>query len=449
MCGITGIINKNNNIILSLYESLTNIQHRGQESSGIVTYSFDNKIKISKEIGLVDKHIDKLNELQGYIGIGHVRYPTTGEKTNNEIQPFIKREKYEVSLVHNGNIVVDKDILSNLKLISSSDSEIILEIFIGELKKYSKLDIENGIINSIKKVRDICKGSYSLIIMIKDIGLIVFRDKYGIRPLVYEEDKDYIQIASETIGLINNNNYKNVKGGELIIINKDLNIKKIKIEEEFLKPCLFEYIYFARAESYINNILVYNFREKVGEKVISMIPEDIISNIDCIVPIPLTSIISATIIADKIKKPVKHAIVKNRYTHRTFINRDKEIMRGIKKIKIIKELIKDKNILLVDDSIVRGNTSQYIINMLKKIGVNKIYFVSCSPPIRYPNIYGIALPTTNDLIAYNKTEEMIEKELGVDKLYYLSLENIKRVLIKLNPKLENFEDSVFTGKYLS
>lgn len=476
MCGITGIISNEENIINELYESLFNLQHRGQNSSGFITYS--NKLKTtnkSKKFGLVDAHLSELPNLQGNMGIAHNRYPTSGETTKKEIQPFFISKPYGISLVHNGNLtnkeyltqyLIDNNIYIHLNnnnnfinnIDSSSDSEIILNLFYLYIEKdFNKLTDEI-IVNAIRKIYNMCTGSFSVLLMINGYGLIAFRDINGVRPLVYTEinknNKKYFQFASETIAL-ENDYYNNVNNGMIIIINKNLHINKYKYNPYIgpidnaknLKPCLFEYIYFARPESYINDILVYNFREKVGQKVIEIIDKNIIEEIDIVVPVPQTSLISATALANKLNKPIKHAIIKNRYTHRTFINKGEEIINNIKKIKVIKELVKNKTILVVDDSIVRGNTSKYIIEELRKSGVYKIYFVSCCPPIKNPNIYGIAIHTCKELIANNKSIDEIQKLLNVDKLFYLPFDMMLRILNKLNPNIQQYEDSVFTGNY--
>lgn len=477
MCGITGIISKTDNnieedIIAELYEILFNLQHRGQNSSGFITFS--NKLKTtnkSRKFGLVDSHLSILSELKGNMGIAHNRYPTSGNTSKKEIQPFFISKPYGISLVHNGNLT-NKETLNNflvnnniyinsnydIERSNNSDSEIILNLFYLFIEKdFNKLTDEI-IVNAIRKIYDMCTGSFSVLIMINDYGLIAFRDSYGIRPLVYceinENNKKSIQFASETIAL-GTDDYKNINNGMIIIVNKNLDINKYKYNQFIgpinnaimLKPCLFEYIYFARPETYINDILVYNFREKIGEKVTEIINKNILEEIDMIVPVPQTSLISATALANKLKKPIKHAIIKNRYTHRTFINKDDQIIKNIKKIKIIKELVENKTILIVDDSIVRGNTSKYIIEELRKSGVQKIYFVSCCPPIRNPNIYGIAIPTYTELIAHEKSIEEIRLTLNVDKLFYLPFNMMIDTLNELNPNIKQYEDSVFTGKY--
>lgn len=457
MCGIGAVAHKSDNISCILYEILFNLQHRGQDSSGLVTYDFKTKMTHElKEFGLVDKHIKQLSELSGTMGIGHVRYPTQGLITKNEIQPFYITDFDGISLAHNGNLTNLDELkrffkLSDISFVSTSDSEIMLKLFAYYLKQQitdiNKLTNEI-IFSVVKKIYDVCKGSYSIVIMINNYGLVAFRDIHGIRPLVYCTQKDYISIASETTAFPNNNNYNNVKNGEVMVI-KDMNIETKHIYNSQLIPCLFEYIYFARPESYINDILVYEFREKLVDKLVSQFSDSIMETIDCVVPVPETGIISAISIAEKIKKPLKHAIIKNRYTHRTFINPDKNtIVKNIKKIKVIKKLVEGKNLLIIDDSIVRGNTCKFILNELRKCGAKKIFLVSCCPPIRNPNIYGVAIPSHEELIAYNKTEKQVEIELNVDKLFYLDLDSLCKTLSELNPNLKYFETSVFTGNYI-
>ena len=453
MCGITGIMSVCNNITSDLYKSLFNLQHRGQESSGFILFSCDNKkTHKSKKFGLIDSHLNDIQKFEGNMGLGHVRYPTGGLTTRKEIQPFSILKPYGISLVHNGNIINKielEDFLhkNNIFLNSTSDSEIILNLFYYFIEKNFNKLTNDSIISSLQNVYALCKGSFSVIIMISDYGLIFFRDKHGIRPLVYSIENSCITVSSESTAL-HSKNYYNVKNGEVCIVDKDLNLNKFKLFNYPLRPCIFEYIYFANAESYINDILVYDFREKVGETILKSIKKQDIDDIDIIVPIPMTSIISATTIANKLNKPLKHAVLKNRYTHRTFINKDNDILENIRKIKIVSKLVENKNILLVDDSIVRGNTIKYIIEELKKTKVNKIYFASCSPPVKFPNRYGIAIPTKEELIANENSVDEIKNLLKLDGLYYLSLNSVLSILNNLNKNIICFEDSSFSGVYI-
>lgn len=460
MCGIGAVIHNNENINNLLYEMLFNLQHRGQDSSGFIVHNSSNKKTYKcREFGLLENNLYKISKFKGNIGIGHVRYPTYGNITKDEIQPFYEEVFGGISLSHNGNITNCNEIIdilnkNHINYTSTSDSQLILKLFILFLQRYIQdiNDITNDIVyNVVEEIYNNCRGSYSIIIMINNFGIITFRDIYGIRPLVYSRENDYVAIASETIGFINDSNYTNVKNGEVVIIKDANSIYKKQIYNYSLTPCLFEYIYLARPESYINDILVYEYREKIAEQIVNMINKNIdVKEIDYIIPVPQTGIISGLKIGEIMNKPIKYAIVKNRYTHRTFINGNKSnIIKGIKKIKIIKKFVENKNILVIDDSIVRGNTSKYIVDELKKNNAGKIFFVSCSPPIRHPNKYGIAIPTYSELIAFNKTEKNIEDYLGVNKIIYFTLDLLCETLTSLNSNITNFEKSVFTGNYIA
>ena len=457
MCGISGIIDISKNIVDDLYKSLFYLQHRGQQSSGFIFFSTKTKKTFkSKKMGLINEHIEELKNFHGNMGISHVRYPTNGSNSRKEIQPFSILKPYGISLVHNGNIINREEIVTFLNdkkiyVNSTSDSELILNVFYYYIEKDFNFLTNEKIITSVKKIYELFKGSFSVIIMLNDYGLIGFRDKYGIRPLAYSKTNTSLSIASETNAFYNHSHFEDIKNGELVIAsfeNFKIEISNHQLQHENLTPCIFEYIYFANPESYINNILVYSFREKLGEKVVQLLDEETRNSIDIIVPIPMTSIISAASIARILNKPLKHAVVKNRYTHRTFINEGDDILKNISKIKVIHALIKNKTVLIVDDSIVRGNTCYHIINELRKGNPKRLLFVSCSPPIRHPNYYGISIPTYDELIAHNKEVDEIEKELDIDKLFYLSLDCIKEVLNDLNSNVNAFEDSSFTGNYL-
>ena len=459
MCGIGAIIHKTMNINNLLYEIIFNLQHRGQECCGFISYDKNTNTTYEiKEFGLVDKNINNISKIKGNIGIGHVRYPTQGEITKNEIQPLYSDIFDGISLVHNGNLtncneLNDFCMTNKIELITTSDSEIILKIFIYFLKKHisNLYELTPEIIkNIIKNIYDTCKGSYSIIILINNYGFIIFRDVYGIKPLVYHVENDNIVIASETCSLPSIN-YKNVNNGDVVII-QDFNIIIQNIYNYPLTPCLFEYIYFAQPESYINDILVYEYRERIAKELVKIIKNKgyNLENIDCIIPVPQTGIITANRIAEHLKLPLKSAIIKNRYTHRTFINKNnEEIVKNIKKIKIINKLVNNKNIIVIDDSIVRGNTCKYIINELKKNNVKNIIFISCCPPIKYPNKYGINIPTFNELIAYKNCELAIQEKLELDGLHFLELESLCKIITELNPKIKNYETSVFTGDYIA
>lgn len=454
MCGISAVISCSENIVNVLYDSMFNLQHRGQESSGIYLYCKQkNQIFKSNLPGLVEKQLIKLENKTACMGIGHLRYPTSGSKTMKEIQPFSIILPYDISLVHNGNISNQKYIFDFLKengvcCETTSDSELILKLFYFFMENDFNKITHDSIFSSVHKIYELCKGSFSVIIMIKKYGIIAFRDPYGIKPLSYCDGDPFI-FASETVG-IEKDNHRDLLNGEIIIIDSDLNkVNCLKYHNyNNLKPCLFEYIYFSRQESYINGVLVYDFREKAGIKMSSLIDPTILKSIDFVIPIPYTSVVSACSLANACNKEIKYPVMKNRYTHRTFINHGENIIKNIKKIKVIKKIVQGKNVLVVDDSIVRGNTSKFIVDELRAAGANQVHFVSCSPPIRFPNIYGIAIPTSSELIAHDKSIEEIRSTLNVDSLHYLPLNEMCNILRESNSKLTDFETSVFTGNYL-
>lgn len=455
MCGIVGKMNKQRSITEELFKSLFHIQHRGQQSSGFAVFSSSSKKTLkTKEFGLIDTHLKDLERFRGNMGVGHVRYPTSGENTRSEIQPFTIAKPFGISLVHNGNITnsayVSEFLHSKYEYPKgSSDSELLLHLFYFYIDK----DIQNmsrgSIVQAVQKIYSMCTGSFSVIIMIHDYGMVCFRDKYGIRPLVYYENGESVTIASETVSLSSNKGYQNVRNGEIVIFTKDMQKYNERVFFSPLKPCLFEYIYFASAESYINDILVYEFRERVGKEILKIMDKEVTDTIDVVVPVPMTSIVSATSLSSHLGKPLQHAIVKNRYTHRTFIQEGSEIVKHIQKINIIDKLVENKHILVVDDSIVRGNTCRHIISELRKANVKSITFACCCPPIRYPNIYGINIPCYDELIAFRRSIEEIQEELDIDKLYYLPLENIRSIMNDLNPSIQDFEHSCFTGEYIT
>ena len=485
MCGITGIISKkgiNNELNTNFYESLLNIQHRGQDACGYVL-NYQHDINIFKGNGLVKNIIDfnKLSNIDTEIAIGHTRYPTTDNKSIDENQPFNLKTKYglNISIVHNGNLYDYQHIKFNLKndgyiFTSKSDSEAMLYYICYIIDKYlmeegidinSKffldfLDLgsydnifDNIIIKTIKNVINTFKGSYSVLLLINNYGLICFRDKYGIRPLCYGSNDKNILVSSESISL-DVLNYKNITDVNKIMIFKKDN-KIIEQEYDFnLTPCIFEYIYLARPETTINGISVYQARINMGLYLANNLKKNLaneLKDINAIIPVPDSSLISSTKLTEELGIPLKFGIIKNRYIDRTFIMKNqKERKNNIKrKLFIVQQEVYNKNIIVVDDSIVRGNTSKHIISELRLHGAKKIYFVSCSPQIRYKNLYGIDLPKEEDLIAYNRNDDEIAKELDADKVIYLDIEDLKNSLLSINPNINNFELSVFNGKYIS
>ena len=458
MCGIIGIISNKENFY-DLYEGLYHLQHRGQDSFGISYLDHMNKIQTIK----YNKMLSNINiqETPNFkLGIGHVRYPTSGDITINECQPFtLKNKYYDISIVHNGQIIItdkllsffkDKDIKIDKNI--TSDSIYLLYLLSYYLNQYEILNNDN-LINIVSEIQNLLEGSYNCLCIINNNSLICFKDKNSIRPLVYGKcngarDDNYM-ISSESVSLTS-------LGYEIIsdIYGKDLlyydgiKLNILPLPGEYInKPCLFEWVYLAREESILYNVNVYEARLKMGKflanKIIDKLGEDI-KNIDSIIPIPDTSKPVALSISNVLNIPYYEAITKNRYINRTFImnTQDKRQKNIKRKLNIVKHLVENKDILIVDDSIVRGNTIKHIINLLKENNVGKIYVVSCSPPIINKNIYGIDIPDKKDLLLYNKSIEDLEKELNV-KFIFQNLDDLKSSINIYNPELKIFEDSIF------
>ena len=470
MCGIIGVVSDGKEpISYLLINGLNIIQHRGQDSTGI--YTLDKGIFHShKGIGLVNDvyNKDNIKHLSGNMGIGHVRYATDGNISLEEAQPLYTNSPYGISLTHNGKLTnvaeLIKILIQNKRHINTnSDSEILLNIFALELDKMNHDDIKQSIFESIKNVMLICKGSFSVILLINGIGMVVFRDSYGIRPIIYGikkndniEKPNYL-FASES-AVLDNANYSlvcDLKPGECIYINTKHDIfSKILIQDRISPQiCLFEYIYFARDDSIIDGISVHNARINMGEELVYKIKSnysEILNDLHAVMPVPETSRASALHIANILGKPYRDGFIKNAYSTRTLIMPNQTIRKKSLRLKLntIKGEFFGRNILIVDDSIVRGNTSIQLVQMAKEAGVKKIYFGSLAPPIKYCNLYGIDLQNESDLIAHNKNENEIAEILGVDKVIFNDLENIINCCKLLNPKIEKFETSCFDNIYL-
>ncbi len=468
MCGIFGVFfkNENSNAYLNILNGLTVLQHRGQDSVGICTNK-NNKFFFRKNNGKINDVFNKdySDLLKGNIGIGHVRYSTISSLNVDLCQPLYTNFPFGLALCHNGNITNTKEISDfiikeNIHFNTDSDSELLLHLFSIFLNKL-KVDTIN--FNILCKVIDelykLVKGSYSIILIINGHGILSFKDPYGIRPLCFGKSKDecdYI-IASESIA-IKYNEFKlerEINGGECIFIDKRGNFFSQQIiPNPELRPCLFEYIYFSRPDSIINGILVYQSRKKMGEILANKIKssyKEILNEIDVVMPIPETARISALKVSHILNKSYCEGFIKNNYIGRTFIMPTQiERKQNIKmKLNTIDQKFLNKNILIVDDSIVRGNTSYEIIKMAREAGSKKIYFASIAPPICFPNFYGISIPTSEELIAYKNNKEEIANKIGADLVIYNDLREVVKVCSKLsNNNIENFETSCFDGNYI-
>ena len=466
MCGVVGLVSKNE-VSPSLYEALTVIQHRGQDAAGISTLE-EGRLHTRKQIGLVrdvfrEKHID---ELKGQIGIGHVRYPTAGGASREYSQPLYVNSPYGISISHNGNLVNTEELAKELykvnyrHLNTSSDSEVILNVFAHELQKAGSFNPSpEQIFTAVEKTHLRLKGAYSVLFMISGVGLVAIRDPKGIRPLILgKKDNDLIgsdyMIASESPALsaLEFEIEGDLKPGEAVFITPEGELhRKVCHNKPSNNPCIFEYVYLARPDAVIDGISVMRSRlrmgQKLGKKILETYPNH---DIDAVIPIPESSTSSAIEVAKTLNVNYREGFVKNRYIGRTFIMPKQELRKKSvrRKLNPIPFEFKDKNVLLVDDSIVRGTTSREIVEMARSVGAKKVYFASAAPPIRFQNVYGIDMAATAELIAHQRSEEQIAEFIGADWLIYQNLEDLIESAQVGNPEIEKFETSVFDGKYI-
>ncbi len=455
MCGVFGLIEKDSNEAgYRIYHALNMLQHRGQDAAGIVTY--DGMFHLKKGLGLVDKvfNIKNLSRLKGNMGVGHTRYPTIGGRTGEDAQPFFVNHPFGIGLAHNGNITNYDKLKEHLwkehyRLLNSTcDAEAILNILAEELFLTSRnngFSVEN-LFKAVKNTMKQLEGSYSVIAIIGGYGLLAFRDPMGIKPLVIgESDKGYA-VSSEScaFGVLSYRLLRDVNPGEVIFIDNHLNLHS----EQLIPPdphiCIFEYVYFARPDSIIDGIEVYNARIRLGMELAERIKK-IKEKIDYIIPVPDTSRPAAQGLSERTGIPLREGLMKHRYIGRTFIMPEQKSRVSSIRMKLnpVSSVIKDKNILLVDDSIVRGNTSKRIISLVRENKARKVYFASSSPPLRYPCVYGIDMATREDFIAKDKSEEEVKKEIKADGLFYQTIEG----LIKAIAPDREYCTACFTGKY--
>jgi amidophosphoribosyltransferase len=464
MCGIIGILAKTD-VASMLYEGLLVLQHRGQDAAGIVT--MDNKIfRMKKEKGLVQDVFTEsaMRLLTGHSGIGHVRYPTAGGDSSEEAQPFYVNSPFGLVLAHNGNLT-NADILQDTlfhedlrHINTTSDSEILLNVFAHELfQKANRGQLKpDTIFEAVSNVHRICHGAYAAVLLIAGHGLLAFRDPYGIRPLIYGERlPGEVIFASESVALdvLGFRHTRDLLPGEAIFVDLEGNIhQKVCSEATIHAPCMFEYVYFARPDSIIEGVSVYAARMAMGEKLAQKIQRDFAHlALDVIVPIPDTSRASALELSRCLNVPYREGLVKNRYIGRTFImpgqaKRQKSVRR---KLNPIASAFAGKNVLLVDDSIVRGNTSRQIVQLVREAGANEVYFASASPPVRFPNVYGIDMPSRKELLATDKSDAEIAEAIGADAVIYQDLPDLIESVRRFHPALSSFETSCFDGHYIT
>ena len=468
MCGIVGVISTApvNQLI---YDALLLLQHRGQDAAGIVTMQ-GTKCFMHKARGMVRDvfRTRNMRGLPGVVGLGQVRYPTAGNAYNEEeAQPFYVNAPFGIVLVHNGNLVNAHALKQELidvdrrHINTESDSEVLINVLAHEMEVAARdrAFSPEVVFEAVRAVHKRLRGSYAVIALIAGHGLLAFRDPFGIRPLCFGESTSAkgseIMVASESVALEGTGHrlVRDVAPGEAVFVDLDGRIHAEQCAEHpTLNPCMFEFVYLARPDSVMDGISVYQARLNLGEtlaqRLISTMPP---SQIDVVIPIPESSRPSAMQLAQKIGKPYREGFVKNRYVGRTFIMpgqgmRKKSVRQ---KLNAIAAEFKGRNVLLVDDSIVRGTTSKEIVQMAREAGARKVYMASAAPPVRFPNVYGIDMPTKTELIAHDRSAEEIREFIGADALIYQDVAAMKKVVTALNPRLDGFEASCFDGHYIT
>ena len=468
MCGIVGVISPEpvNQLI---YDALLLLQHRGQDAAGIVTMQ-GTKCFMHKARGMVRDvfRTRNMRALPGTVGLGQVRYPTAGNAySEEEAQPFYVNAPYGIVLVHNGNLTnagaLKQELfeLDRRHINTGSDTEVLINVLAHEIERFGRDQALTPavIFDAVAAVHQRLQGSYAVIALIAGHGLLAFRDPFGIRPLVFGRSQQgsgpEVVVASETVALEGTGHQveRDVAPGEAIFIDLQGQVHTRQCAQHpQLYPCMFEYVYLARPDSVIDGISVYQARLNLGEtlaqRLISTMPP---SEIDVVIPIPESSRPSAMQLAQKIGKPYREGFVKNRYVGRTFIMPGQAVRRRSvrQKLNAIAQEFRGRNVLLVDDSIVRGTTSKEIVQMAREAGARKVYMASAAPPVRYPNVYGIDMPTTEELIAHGRSIEQIREFIGADALIYQDVDAMKRVVHALNPRIDGFEASCFDGQYIA
>ncbi|HEY8570625.1 amidophosphoribosyltransferase [Microbulbifer sp.] len=466
MCGIVGIVGKSD-VNLQLYDALTMLQHRGQDAAGIVTCDGD-RLNQQKANGLVRdvfraRHMQRLT---GNFGIGHVRYPTAGSSGPALAQPFYVNSPYGIAMAHNGNLTNVKEVSEEIfqqdlrHINTDSDSEVLLNVFAHELHKLHKLQPKaEDIFTAMRAVHKRVRGGYACVAMIVGYGVVAFRDPNGIRPLVYgkretDQGTEYM-VASESVALdvLGYTLVRDVAPGECLYIELDGTLHSEQCAENpQLRPCIFEHVYFARPDSIMDGVSVHKARlrqgEHLAEKILRERPDH---DIDVVIPIPDSSRSAGQMVAHRLGVKFREGLVKNRYIGRTFImpgqkQRKKSVRQKLNPIELE---FRGKNVLLVDDSIVRGTTCKQIIQMARDAGANKVYFASAAPAVKYPNVYGIDMPSATELVAHDRTTEEVREEIGADWLIYQDLPDLIVSSGEGNTEIKQFENSVFDGEYIT
>ena len=463
MCGIVGVVS-NAPVNQLIYDALLLLQHRGQDAAGIAT-QLERKFFMHKAKGMVKDvfRTRNMRALPGNCGLGQVRYPTAGNAfSEEEAQPFYVNAPFGVVMAHNGNLTnadqLKREMIQNdhRHINTESDSEVLLNVLAHELAQASAHGAltQDAVFAAVRAVHQRIKGSYAVVAMIAGHGLLAFRDPYGIRPLCIGQGKDgTLMVASESVALEGTGHdfLRDVAPGEAVFIGLDgsMRVEQCAAHPQ-LYPCVFEFVYLARPDSTIDGISVYQARLNMGEtlaqRVVSMVP---VEEIDVVIPIPESSRPAATELAMHLGKPYREGFVKNRYVGRTFIMPGQGVRkRSVRqKLNAIVSEFKGRNVLLVDDSIVRGTTSKEIVQMARDAGANKVYMASAAPPVIYPNVYGIDMPTKGELVAHGRSLEEIRQIIGCDALIYQDVDAMKQAVGKLRADLDGFEASCFDGVY--
>lgn len=472
MCGVFGLV-AHEPVNQLLYDGLQMLQHRGQDAAGIATTQ-GNSFFMHKGKGMVREvfRTRNMRDLHGNAGIAHVRYPTAGNASSPaEAQPFYVSSPFGIVLAHNGNLTNTQELTESVcgqylrHINTHSDSEVLLNVLAHEIRSavtHSSTPHQltvNAIFKAVTQVQQRVRGAYGVVAMIAGYGMLAFRDPNGIRPLILgkleENGKTSYAIASESV-VFNSMGYhivRDIQPGEVVFISFDGELHTHQcIENALLRPCLFEYVYFARPDSVIDKVSVYQARADMGITLAEKVKKHLkLDEIDVIMPIPDTSRPCAMELARHLNKPYREGLIKNRYIGRTFImpgqaTRKKSVRQ---KLNPIPSEFADKNVLLVDDSIVRGTTSREIVDMVREAGAKKVFFASAAPEVRWPNVYGIDMPTREELIANGRTPEQIATEINADACIFQDLEDLEKVIIKLNPNIAGFDSSCFSGCYIT
>ncbi|MDK4564711.1 amidophosphoribosyltransferase [Kingella kingae] len=472
MCGVLGLV-AHQPVNQLLYDGLQMLQHRGQDAAGIVTTQ-NACFHMHKGKGMVREVFRTHNmlDLHGNAGIAHVRYPTAGNAGSSaEAQPFYVSSPFGIVLAHNGNLTNTAELHHDVytrylrHVNTQSDSEVLLNVFAHELRREVSNNanpiqlLPDNIFNAIERVHERVRGAYGVVAMIAGYGMVAFRDPNGIRPLVLgkreEGGKTAWAVSSESVvfGGLAYQLERDIAPGEALFIDFAGNLHSRQCAKQpHLKPCLFEYVYFARPDSVVDGVPVYQARADMGITLADKVKQHIdVNEIDVVMPIPDTSRSSALELAARLGKPYREGLIKNRYIGRTFImpgqaTRKKSVRQ---KLNPIASEFAGKNVLLVDDSIVRGTTSREIVDMVREAGAKKVFFASAAPEVRYPNVYGIDMPTREELIANGRTATEIAQEINADACIFQDLDALEQVVRRLNSQIEGFDDSCFSGCYVT